>query len=115
MHEYSIIAALLERVNAEARAKDASRVHRLTVRIGELAGVDVQLLETAYTTFRERTICDSAELVIQQVAAEWRCPHCSTLIARGKALRCLTCDMPAQLVAGDEIFLDRIEMETNHV
>ena len=42
MHEYSIVAALLERVNAEARAKEASRVHRLTVRIGELAGVDVR-------------------------------------------------------------------------
>ena len=115
MHEYSIVSALLERVTSEAKANRASRVHRVNVRIGELAGVDVELLETAYAVFREKTICDGAELVIQRVAADWRCPRCDVCIVRGQPLRCSSCDMPARLVAGDEIFLDRIEMETSHV
>ena len=115
MHEYSIVAALLDRVNAEARARDASRVFRLTVRIGELAGVDVDLFETAYETFRERSICDGAELVVRRVAAVWCCPHCHASITPGQPLRCPTCDVPAQLSAGDEIILDRIEMEASHV
>ena len=62
MHEYSIVQALIERVDAEARARRATAVHRLSMRIGELSGVEVELLTTAYETFRERTICAGAEL-----------------------------------------------------
>ena len=67
MHEYSIVQALVDRVDAEARARKATAVHRLSVRIGELSGVDMDLLTTAYETFRERTICERAELDLQFV------------------------------------------------
>jgi hydrogenase nickel insertion protein HypA len=115
MHEYSIVAALLAQVDEQAAKNAASRVHRLTVSIGELAGVDVQLLETAFSMFRERSICEDAELVIREVAADWRCPRCDEKMTPGQPLRCTACDMPACLVAGDEIILDRIEMEVSHV
>jgi hydrogenase nickel incorporation protein HypA/HybF len=73
--------------------------------------VEVPLLETAYTTFRERTICAGAELEIHPVTAEWSCPDCRRSIPRGTALRCSDCGSPARLTRGDEIVLDRIEME----
>ena len=76
MHEYSIVQALVERVEAEARARHAAAVHRLSIRIGELSGVDVELLTTAYATFRERTICQTAELDVQRIPARWECPDC---------------------------------------
>jgi hydrogenase nickel incorporation protein HypA/HybF len=115
MHEYSIVQSLLARVEQEAAARGATRVRRLQVRIGELAGVDVDLLLTAYETFRERSICDGAEMAVTQVAAEWRCPHCNVLIHPGSVLRCTACDLPASLTSGDEIYLDRIEMEVRDV
>jgi hydrogenase nickel insertion protein HypA len=111
MHEYSIVQALVDRVDAEARARKATAVHRLSVRIGELSGVDVDLLTTAYETFRERTICERAELDLQFVPARWECPNCGDLIRRGEVLTCPSCAVPARLVQGDEILLDRIEME----
>lgn len=111
MHEYSIVQALVERVDVEARARRATAVHRLAVRIGELSGVDVDLLTTAYATFRERTICDRAELDLQLVPARWECPDCGAAIGRGDLLTCPSCAVPAHLVQGDEIVLDRIEME----
>ena len=111
MHEYSIVQALLERVAAEARARRATSVHRLTIRIGELSGVEPELLATAYATFRERTICDGAELDLQTIAARWECPDCGRAIGRGERLTCPVCARPARLAAGDEIMLDRIEME----
>lgn len=111
MHEYSIVQALVERVDAEARARRATAVHRLSVRIGELSGVEVELLTTAYATFRERTICEGAELTVQMVPARWECPGCGRAIARGDLLTCPTCAVPARLAEGDEIMLDRIEME----
>ena len=111
MHEYSIVQALIERVNAEACARGATSVHRLTVRIGELSGVEVELLSTAYDTFRQRTVCEGAELDLEIVPACWACPDCGGTIARGAVLTCPSCAMPARLVQGDEIVLDRIEME----
>jgi len=115
VHEYSLIQALVERVEAEARARRATSVYRLSVRIGELSGVDVDLFTTAYATFRDRTICEAAELDIQTVAVQWHCPVCDRAIERGDPLRCPRCGVPATLAAGDEIILDRIDMEVPDV
>jgi hydrogenase nickel incorporation protein HypA/HybF len=111
VHEYSIVQALVERVGAEARARGATAVHRLSIRVGELSGVEPELLTTAYDTFRERTICEGAELDLQVVAARWECPGCGRAIRRGEVLTCPACGLPARLSQGDEIMLDRIEME----
>jgi len=115
MHEYSIVAALVERVEREVEARPGAQVRRLHVRIGELAGVELALLKTAYETFRERTVCEGAELAIAPVSASWRCPRCDRALAAGAILRCPGCGRPAQLAAGDEIILDRIEMEVRDV
>jgi len=84
VHEYSIVQALVERVGAEARARRATAVHRLAIRIGELSGVEPELLRTAYETFRERTICEGAALDVQVVAARWECPGCGRAVGRGE-------------------------------
>jgi len=45
------------------------------------------------------------------VAAQWECPACGRAIGRGDLLSCPICAVPARLAQGDEIMLDRIEME----
>jgi hydrogenase nickel incorporation protein HypA/HybF len=115
VHELSIVQALLERVDREAAARGAIGVHGLHVRVGALSGVDVPLLLTAYAAFRERSLCEHAELHVTEVAADWRCPRCDGAIARGAVLTCPTCQAPARLAGGDEIILDRIEMEVRDV
>lgn len=111
MHEYSIVAALVEQVAAVARERQAVAVRRLLVRIGELSGVETELLSTAYATFREKTVCENADLTILPVAARWACSRCGRSVPRGEVLRCLACGAPARLAEGDEITLERIEME----
>ena len=111
MHEYSIVQALLQRVDDEVAAHGATRVHAVRVRIGELAGVEIDLLRTAYETIRRGTVCEAAPLDIARVDARWECPRCATRIVRGRALQCETCGAAARLTSGDEIVLDRLEME----
>ena len=115
MHEYSIVASLIDRVQQEAAAHGGSRVHRLHVKIGELSGVEIDLLKSAFDTFRERTICDGAELAIDTVAPAWACPSCERAVERGAILRCDACGRPARMIQGDEIILQRIEMEAPNV
>jgi hydrogenase nickel incorporation protein HypA/HybF len=115
MHEYSIVQALLGRVEAEAAARGATAVHRLRLKIGEMSGVETPLLRTAYETFTERSICAGAELEIVPVAVSWGCSSCGSELPAGIALRCGDCGGPAKLTAGDEIVLERIEMEVPDV
>ncbi|HTO77207.1 MAG TPA: hydrogenase maturation nickel metallochaperone HypA [Thermoanaerobaculia bacterium] len=111
MHEYSIVGALIESIERLARERRACSVRGVFVSIGELSGVEPDLLATAYETFRERTICETAKLTILPVVARWDCPECRQTIARGAILECPQCRRPARLAAGDEIVLERIEME----
>ena len=112
MHEYSLVQSLVTRVEEEARKRAALAVHRLSVRVGELSGVDPELFQTAYETFRAGTICAEAPLTLTRVAASWSCPRCKAPIAKGAVLRCPACEVPAQLDDGsDALTLDGIEME----
>ena len=111
MHEYSVVQALIDRVETEARTRGAHAVHRLSVRVGELSGLDVELFETAYATFRDRTLCAEAELCITVVPVRWQCVGCGGVVTARTTLRCSRCGEEVRLAAGDEIILDRIEME----
>jgi hydrogenase nickel incorporation protein HypA/HybF len=111
MHEYSIVQSLYDRVVAEAAARGAVAVHGVSVRIGELSGVDTGLLDTAWRTFRVRTICADAAMDIELVAARWECPVCRTAVPRGAILRCPSCGAAVRLAEGDDIVLNRVDME----
>ena len=111
MHEYSLMAALMERVEQEAAAHRALAVHRVTVRIGELSGVEPELLDSAFSIVRSGTICERAVLDIERVAARWEFSNCRRQLEAGGRLRCPGCGAPAALAAGDEILLGQVELE----
>jgi hydrogenase nickel incorporation protein HypA/HybF len=115
MHEYSIIAALVDRVQRELDSRPGAVARKLRVRIGEQSGVEPDLLCTAFATFRERSVCAQAELELVQVPAVWRCTRCDLPIAAGAVLRCPSCGRPARLASGADIILERIEMEVPDV
>ena len=110
MHEYSIVQSLVDSVTAAVGTREAS-VHEVHVAIGEMSGVDCGLLTTAYEVFRSGTLCEHASLTIDRIPARWHCPRCHVAITRGTFLRCVECNEPAQLASGDEIILQRIELE----
>jgi hydrogenase nickel incorporation protein HypA/HybF len=112
MHEYSLVEALMRRVEEEARRRSALAVHGVSVRIGELAGVDPELFRVAYDTFRQGTLCEHAPLALRQVPATWSCPRCHRPVPRGGPLACAGCKEPARLDdGGDALTLDGIDLE----
>ncbi len=112
MHEYSLIQSMLSRVGDEARRRNALRVHALAIRVGDLSGVDPELLAGAWEIAREGTPCAGAELRVTRMPASWSCPRCGKAFARGEVLKCSACGVPAVLSDGaDALTLDSIEME----
>ena len=113
MHEYSLVQALLEQVEQVAEQNGAIEVHRIRLRLGELSGVEAGLLERAFEMARCGTRSAAAHLEVVSVAARWSCSRCERPIAPGAALRCSECGAPARLLEGDEIILERIEMDVS--
>ena len=110
MHEYSLVRAMVDRVEQEARSRNATAVSRLAVRIGAMSGVEPELFASAFTLCREGMLA-ATELDIRRSEAVWACSTCAASIPAGGVLRCGACGAPAKLVTGDEILLEQIEME----
>ena len=110
MHEYSLVSAMVERVEREARSRQAIAVHKLAVAIGAVSGVEPELFASAFTLVRQGLL-ENAALEIRRAEAVWSCPRCGKAIAAGTELRCSGCGVPARLISGDEILLEQIEME----
>lgn len=67
MHEYSIVQAMFDQIERLTQTHRARSVRRVRVRIGEFAGVDPTLFQSAYEVYRIDTLCADAVLQIQQV------------------------------------------------
>jgi hydrogenase nickel incorporation protein HypA/HybF len=115
MHEYSVVQALLGRVQQSIHGYDVVGIRRLCVRIGALSGVDGELLKSAYEFCAPGTCCEGAALEIEQVPARWQCSRCGRDGPEGQRLACASCGVPLTLVAGDEIVLEKIDVEVNDV
>ena len=111
MHEYSIALELLRSVEAAANDYDNPSIKRVYLRIGEHAGVEATLLSSAFELARAGTICAQADLEIRISRAVWCCSLCGEPIDKGAPLTCPRCDVPARMDSGDEIMLERLEME----
>ncbi len=76
MHEYSIVQSLLDLVEENAKKYGVKEAEKIKVKIGILSGVEPHLLQIAFDTFKEKTICQNAELemIIQPIVA--KCEEC---------------------------------------
>lgn len=109
MHEYALVSALIDRVERELAAHPGAIARVVRVLVGEQAGVELELLRTAYETCRAGGPCRDAELAIRAEPAAWQCAACGRALPPGAILRC--CDRPARMTAGGDLVLERIELE----
>lgn len=100
MHEYSIVGALIEQIEQIAKDNGAIEVDKVVIKIGSMSGVEPDLLKTAFDTFKEKTVCDSAELVMDIEAIIIKCSSCSDdFTVQTISYRCPKC-------GGSEISID---------
>ncbi len=114
MHELSVCLSLLEQVQTIAAEHGASQVTRIELRIGPLSGVEADLLRTAWPMASAGSIAVDAELVIDEAAIVICCESCgSESTAKANRLVCGECgDFRTNVTSGDEMTLQRVELET---
>ncbi len=113
MHEYSIVQALLNQCEDIAKENKAKRVTKVVTKIGVMSGVEIHLLQTAFDTFKERTICDRAEFIIDHQKLKLHCNACETEFEVDEiTYKCVVCEsLNVKVIDGEEMYLMSLEME----
>jgi hydrogenase nickel incorporation protein HypA/HybF len=136
MHELSIVAAVLDQLSELKQQHAGSRFTKVGLRVGEVAGVDVDCLRFGFECSVKETEWESLVLEIEQVARRQRCPRCNIeFTAREFAAEqigaqdwtasyvpvmpftvCPECGEAATLtIAGEELQIAYVEVETGEV
>ena len=113
MHEYSIVQSLLDSCEEHARKNSATKVIKVEVKIGVLSGVEPQLLQTAFDTFKEETICSEAVFDMQIQPLVLHCNSCNFEFSpkeyKFKCQECESFDVIA--IDGEQMYLMRLELQ----
>ncbi len=116
MHELSICQSLLNQVSNLAAEHNASAVENIYLQVGPLSGVEPELLQSVFPFASANTVAEQAKLIISSMPIRVHCRTCSgESEATINRLVCGLCgDWHTELIAGDELLLERVEMRTDH-
>jgi hydrogenase nickel incorporation protein HypA/HybF len=113
MHEYSIVQALIDQCEALAVTHNASAVSKVVVKIGQYSGVEPYLLETAFETFKERTVCHDAQFVMTIQPLVIVCYECGeeSVLDQPHYICPICQSLDIRVTDGEEMMLMSLEME----
>lgn len=113
MHEYSIVQALIDQCETLAADNKASAITKVVVKIGQYSGVEPHLLETAFDTFKDQTVCKRAEFVMTIQPLVIVCSDCQTTSILDKPnYSCPACQsIDIRVIDGEDMMLMSLEME----
>jgi len=113
MHEYSIVQSLLDSCEENAKKHNATKVTKIVVKIGIMSGIEPHLLETAFNTFKEETICKEAKFIINIQPVIVKCKSCNKQSElKNSQYSCPECESyDLEILDGEDMFLMSLELE----
>ncbi len=113
MHEYSIVQSLLDACEENAKANDASKVSKVVVKIGVMSGVEPDLLQVAFDTFKEKTMCEDAEFIMNIQDIVVKCNTCQKESTLTKLEYCCpACEsVDLDILDGEDMYLMQLELD----
>jgi hydrogenase nickel incorporation protein HypA/HybF len=113
MHEYSIVQSLLNNCEENAGQNGSTKVTKVVVKIGVLSGVEPDLLQIAFDTFKENTICHDALFVINIQKVVIKCKTCgSTSKLEKHHYCCPLCEsIDIDILDGEDMYLMQLELQ----
>jgi hydrogenase nickel incorporation protein HypA/HybF len=109
MHELSVSSAVVDTVLKHAAGR---RVTVVSLRIGHLRQVVPDSLAFYFELVSRETLCEGARLEQEVVPALLRCDGCALEWDPEDAwFRCTGCGSPGEVIAGNELEVESIEVE----
>jgi len=112
VHEVGLMQSALELAEEQARSRGATRIHRITLRVGRLAGVEPEALAFAFDVVTAGTMAEGAALQIESVPVVCSCGRCGKEFApQDFVFACPGCGALSRDVrAGQELELTSLEV-----
>ena len=113
MHEYSIVQSLIDLADENAKKNNAKKVTKLEIKVGVLSGVEIPLLQTAFDTFKEDTICHDAEFIIVSQPVVIKCKKCGEESElQNNEYSCPKCNnQDLEVLDGEDMYLMSLELD----
>lgn len=113
MHELPITMSILSIVLEEAKAVQASKITKINLTIGELAGIVPECVQFQFGIISKDTIAVKASLSFHQPSAKLRCRNCATTYSPDNFdLTCPNCrEQKIEIISGRECYVESIEVE----
>lgn len=113
MHELAVCQSLLGQIETVAIENRATAVHRVTLQIGPLSGIEPPLLQQAFPIAVAGSIAENAVLEIELLPIRVACKQCGAESeATTNKLICGECGhWQTQLLSGDEMLLASLELD----
>jgi hydrogenase nickel incorporation protein HypA/HybF len=113
MHELAIVSSVLDQLDELQKQHAGAHFSKVGLRVGELAGVDVDCLRFGFECVVKDTSWESLVLEIEQIQRRQRCPGCSAEFrAENWATACPECGEAATItIAGEELQIAYVEVE----
>jgi len=113
MHEYSVVQALLNQCEEVATQNKATKVTKIICKIGIMSGIETHLLQVAFDTFKEGTICNNAQFIINKQKLKLKCRDCKDEYEIDEIIyKCRACgSLSMDVIDGEDMYLMSLEME----
>jgi hydrogenase nickel incorporation protein HypA/HybF len=121
MHELSIVSSVLDQLDEWKKQHGGRQISKVGLRVGELAGVDVDCLRFGFECVVKDTEWASLALEIEPVARRQRCSRCNHEFAAAHwaaefppqpFTACPECGEVSTLtIAGEELQIAYVEVE----
>jgi hydrogenase nickel incorporation protein HypA/HybF len=113
MHEFSLMASVLDVAEAAARQAGALKITRITLAIGQLTEVLPDAMRFAHEAMSPGTLAEGSELVLHEIEARSRCLSCGLEYPHDRYRRtCPQCDsLASEILAGRELSIESIEVD----
>ena len=112
MHEMSLCEGILQVLEDEARKQSFSRVRRVWLEIGRLAGVEPDALRFSFDVVIRGTLADGAKLCIIDIPGTAWCMQCAEAVPVEQRFdACPKCgSYQLQLTDGDQMRIKELEV-----
>jgi len=114
MHEITIAESIIQIAEAKAREQGARAVQVIKLRLGSFTTIVPDALQFAFEIAREGTLSRDAQLDIEIVPMVVHCVVCEawTQPLQGVCLACERCGFPLEIVSGEELQIEYIEVDS---
>jgi hydrogenase nickel incorporation protein HypA/HybF len=114
VHEIGIAESILDIAEQSARAQNARSIQLIRLRLGEFTTIVKEALEFAFEIARLGTLAEHARLDIEIIPMAVHCVVCNqaTQPAGSVCLICAECGFPLEIISGEELQIDYIEVQT---